>query len=84
VSRESAKSKNWAIRGGVGVLVVTGFAGFAEFAQPGATVAYRIAGVALLAVLLVAAFFLARFVSEHSDEIGEARFDTRNKDRTDD
>ena len=83
MSDKSKTSNQWAIGGGVGVLLVTGFAGFWEFAGPDATVAYRIIGIALLAILLVGAFFLARFVSKHGEEIGEARFDTRNKDQAD-
>jgi hypothetical protein len=36
--------------------------------------------VVLVALLLLGAWLLARFVRRHGDEIGEARFDTRNKD----
>ena len=42
-----------------------------------------ITGGALVALLLVGAWLLARFVKKHGDEIGEARFDTRNKDERD-
>lgn len=69
-----------AVGGGVMVLLVTALAGFWEFNQPGATVAYRVAGLVLLALLLVGALLLARFVRKHGDEIGEARFDTSNKE----
>jgi hypothetical protein len=70
-----------AIAGGVSVLVMTALAGFWEFTRPGATLAYQIAGLVLLAILLAAALLLARFVRKHGDEIGEARFDTSSKDK---
>ena len=69
-----------AVAGGVSVLVVTASAAFMEFVQPRAGLAYQIAGVALIMLLLVGACLLARFIRRHGDEIGEARFDTRNKD----
>ena len=40
---------------------------------------YALLGLAGIA-LVWASFRLARFVREHGGEIGEARFDTRNKD----
>jgi hypothetical protein len=72
-----------AIAGGVGVLVVTAGAAVSEFIRPGSTLAYKIACVALVVLLLVGAWLLARFVRKHGDEIGEARFDTRNKEDRD-
>ena len=39
-----------------------------------------ILGVLVLVLTIGGAIALARFVSRHGDEIGEARFDTRNKD----
>jgi protein-S-isoprenylcysteine O-methyltransferase Ste14 len=73
-------ARGTAIVGGVSVLVVTAGAAVSEFIRPGSTVAYKIAGIALVVLLLVGAWLLARFVRQHGDEIGEARFDTRNKD----
>ncbi|HVQ09636.1 MAG TPA: hypothetical protein VMS43_14490 [Allosphingosinicella sp.] len=65
------------------VLVVTAWAAIWEFARPGAGLAYQIAGGVLVALLLAGAWLLARFIRRHGDEIGEARFDTRNKDDRD-
>jgi hypothetical protein len=62
------------------VLVATAAVAVGEFARPGTGLAYRIAGGVLVALLLFGAWLLARFVRRHGDEIGEARFDTRNKD----
>jgi protein-S-isoprenylcysteine O-methyltransferase Ste14 len=72
-----------AIAGGVWVLVVTAWAAFLELVQPHATLAYRIASIVLVLLLLVGAWLLARFIRRHGDEIGEAWFDTRNKDDRD-
>lgn len=69
-----------AIAGGVSVLVVTAVFGFWEFNRTGATFAYRVAGLVLLVLLLAGALLLARFVRKHGDEIGEARFDTSEKE----
>ena len=72
-----------AIAGGVGVLVVTAGAAVSEFLRPRSTLAYQIAGGALVALLLLGAWLLARFVRTHGDQTGEARFDPRNKDERD-
>ena len=77
------QSRSVALGGGVSVLVVTAAAGFSEFLNPYATVAYKVAGVALIIILLTGAVLLSRFVARHGDEIGEARFDTSNKSRSD-
>ena len=72
-----------AIAGGVSVFVVTAFVAIREFGDSRAGLAYQIAGLVLVVLLLIGAWLLARFVRKHGDEIGEARFDTRNKDRRD-
>lgn len=69
-----------AVAGGVSVLVATAWVAVWEFTRPGTGLAYRIAGGVLVALLLFGAWLLARFVRRHGDEIGEARFDTRNKE----
>jgi hypothetical protein len=51
---------------------------FAEFYEPRQVVWDVFLGLSL-AALVVAAALLARFVSRHAGEIGEARFDTTNK-----
>ncbi len=67
-------------RGGVYVLTITGLLVLVKLGQ----LAESWIDIALLGMggigLLWGAFRLARFVREHGDEIGEARFDTRNKD----
>ena len=69
-----------ATRGGVYVLTLTGLLILLKLGQE----AEGWVDVALLGFggigLLWGALRLARFVREHGDEIGEARFDTRNKD----
>ena len=50
---------------------------------PHATVGGIVVSLALVLLLLVGAWLLADFVRKHGDEIGEARFDTRNKDECD-
>jgi hypothetical protein len=40
-------------------------------------------GGLVILLTLGGAFLLSRFVARHGDEIGEARFDTRNPDDTD-
>jgi hypothetical protein len=64
----------------VSVLVATAWVAIWEFARPGTGLAYQIAGGVLVALLLFGAWLLARFIRVHGDEIGEARFDTRNKE----
>jgi hypothetical protein len=70
---------------GVSVLLVTGVAGLIDptFMIGGSALAITMKiGLALL--LFAAAIALTRFISRHADEIGEARFDTRNpEDRED-
>ena len=69
-----------ALLGGVSVLAVTAVACLIGYAQPGASLGFQIIGLVLLVALLIGAFLLYRFIRDHGDEIGEARFDTRNKD----
>ena len=69
-----------ATAGGVAVLVATAMAALAGVGAPGASLAANIAGVVVVLLLLLGAWLLADFVRRHGDEIGEARFDTRNPD----
>lgn len=69
-----------AIAGGVSVLVVTAAVALLFFGRPGARPTHYLAGALVVALLLLGAWLLARFVRRHGDEIGEARFDTRNRD----
>lgn len=67
-------------RGGVYVLTITGLLILLKLGQQAeAWVDFALLGIGGIG-LLWGAIRLARFVHEHGDEIGEARFDTRNKD----
>ncbi len=74
------QNRSTSSRGGVYVLTITGVLVLVKLSQN----AESWVDVALLGMggvgLLWGAFRLARFVREHGDEIGEARFDTRNKE----
>jgi membrane protein implicated in regulation of membrane protease activity len=78
-----AAPQSTALLGGVSVLVVTGVACLRGYVLPGASLGLQIVGVVLLVSLLIGAWLLHRFIRNHGDEIGEARFDTRNKDERD-
>jgi H+/Cl- antiporter ClcA len=68
------------LAGGTAVVVLLGLTLplFQEFHDRRATV-WNVVLVLLLVGLVVGAFFLQRFFATHAGEIGEARFDTRNK-----
>lgn len=74
---------NPGMAGGVGVLVITAAWCVREFLEPWSSTSYRIAIVVLATLLLILAWLLTRFIKRHGDEIGEARFDTRNPDERD-
>ena len=75
-----AAPRGTAVLGGAYVLTVTAVAAFWGYVKPGTSLGLQIVGVVLLVALLTGAWLLHRFVQRHGDEIGEARFDTRNKD----
>jgi|GEM_PF-2167775 len=67
-----------ALRGGVGVIFATGLMAILYgYSEGGDSVVMAIIVMLLTVGGLIA---LMRFVARHGDEIGEARFDTRNKD----
>lgn len=69
-----------ATRGGSYVLALTGLFTLVLLGRNADSLAdYALLGAGG-AILLWGAYRLARFVREHGGEIGEARFDTRNKD----
>lgn len=69
-----------ATRGGASVLAVTGVMLLVHIGK-GAESLFDFVLLGLAgAALIWASFRLARFVRDHGGEIGEARFDTRNKD----
>ncbi|HEY0115897.1 MAG TPA: hypothetical protein VGB54_09265 [Allosphingosinicella sp.] len=68
-----------AISGGVFVILATGFA--ALISVSGLIGGERLpapAVIVIVALSLPVAWLTAKFVAKHGDEIGEARFDTRN------
>lgn len=75
---EAEKRQRWSRGGGAFILVIIAFPLFREFSAPGNTLWNVFLGLLLLG-LIVAALLLQRFFATHADEIGEARFDTRNK-----
>ena len=72
-----------ATAGGVAVLVATALTALRGVGGPGSTLTSSIIGIAIVLLFFVGAWLLADFVRKHGDEIGEARFDTRNKDERD-
>ena len=70
----------WLIRAAV-VLLIIAVPLWRELSMPGHT-GWNIFLALLLAGLAVAAYFLIRFIRRHAGEIGEARFDTSNPDRS--
>jgi hypothetical protein len=60
------------------VLIIVSILLYREFYEPGLTAWNAALGLFLLG-LIVAAAFLSRFFTMHAGEIGEARFDTRDK-----
>ena len=72
-------SNRWVRGGGAVILLVIVIPLFQEFSAPRQT-AWNAFLVLMLLGVAVAAFFLERFFRSHAGEIGEARFDTRNKD----
>jgi ABC-type glycerol-3-phosphate transport system permease component len=63
---------------GAGILAALAIPLYAEFAEPGLT-PWNLFLILFLGGVAVAAFFLQRFFLRHAGEVGEARFDTRNK-----
>jgi RsiW-degrading membrane proteinase PrsW (M82 family) len=59
-------------------LIVLGIPLYAEFNVPG-NAAWNVFLIMFLAGIAVGGFLLQRFFFQHAGEIGEARFDTRNK-----
>jgi cobalamin biosynthesis protein CobD/CbiB len=77
VSKHEDRNR-WVIGGSTAVLLVIAFPLYREFAVPGMA-AWNLFLATFLIAVVVAAVFLLRYFSAHADEIGEARFDTRNK-----
>ncbi len=76
--RTSQQERRWAIGGGATVLIIIAALMLREFFTSG-QIAWNIFLAIFLIGLAIAGFWLNRYFAEHADEIGEARFDTRNK-----
>ena len=77
---EQKKSQSRATRGGVYVLAFTATMIALKFGAAASSTADRVLIAVVVAVLIFAIFRLNRFIRDHGDEIGEARFDTRNRE----
>ena len=73
-----SKGQRRKIGGGATVILIVLLPLWGELRQPGATI-WNATLVLILAALAIGAFFLQRYLVLHIDEVGEARFDTRNK-----
>jgi hypothetical protein len=80
MSGDRSSGRDWAVGGGVGVIVATGTAAFADLDLFDGSTINTVLGIFVLVVTVGGAIALSRFVARHGAEIGEARFDTRNKD----
>ena len=76
--RNEGRGRYYVMGGGAGILIALGIPLYSEFHVPG-NLAWNIFLILFLAGIAMAGFFLQRFFLNHVGEIGEARFDTRNK-----
>jgi Na+/melibiose symporter-like transporter len=76
--RLPARRNSYAIGGGALILIMVAFPLLREFVEPGHA-AWNLFLVTFLIGIVVAGVLLQRFFVAHAGEIGEARFDTRNK-----
>ena len=72
------KRRRRVMGGGAIALLLVAFPLWNEFSAHG-TIGWNIFLAVFLVGLVVAAFCLQRYFVKHAGEIGEARFDTRNK-----
>jgi hypothetical protein len=80
--KDQDRGRHYVIGAGTVFLIVLGIPLYAEFHVSGNT-AWNIFLILFLAGIAVAGFLLQRFFLDHAGEIGEARFDTRNKSDAD-
>lgn len=71
-------SKRWTLGGGATVFVIVGIMLLWELWQP-TDIVWNIILLTLTLGIIGAGFWLNIYFSKNWDEIGEARFDTRNK-----
>jgi len=83
IGLEKPGSREWTTAGGVGVILVTGLAAIGDGSSffDGSPV-NAVLGIFVIVLTLGGAFALHRFIVRHGDDIGEARFDTRNTDES--
>jgi hypothetical protein len=73
------KEQRWKIGGGAAVIIIVLLPLWTALHEPG-NVTWNLFLFLMLAGLLVATILLQRHLVNNIDQIGEARFDTRNKD----
>lgn len=76
---EEKATHRWKIGGGTTILVIISLALFTEFRDENHPLWTAFLFI-FLTTVAVGAIVLQRYFSAHADEIGEARFDTRNKE----
>jgi hypothetical protein len=72
------KEQRWKVGGGAAVILVVLLPLWGELRVPGQTL-WNVFLFLLLAGLFVGTIFLHRHLVKNIDQVGEARFDTRNK-----
>ena len=78
--RRLTPANRWTMGAGVLILSALSIPLWLEFRVPGALV-WNLILIAMLLGVVVAAFFLQRYLMLHIDEVGEARFDTTGRER---
>ncbi len=73
-----AQPNRWVMGGGAAVLLVILLPLWMEFREPGRAGWNLILAMTLLGIAF-GAYYLQRYLVAHIGEVGEARFDTRNK-----
>jgi hypothetical protein len=76
---DEEQRKRRATNGGVGVILVTGVLAIIGLGLTFHGAVGTVLLVAMGVVVLGGVWLMIRFIARHGDEIGEARFDTRNK-----
>ena len=77
---EQPKDQSTATRGGVYILAFTATMIALKFGAVASSNVDRVFIAVVVVALIFGIFRLNRFIREHGDEIGEARFDTRNRE----
>ena len=73
------KEQRWKVGGGAAVLLVVLLPLWGEFREPGQPL-WNVVLFLMLAGLFVGTIFLHRYLVKNIGQVGEARFDTRNKE----